>query len=81
MTYECPYGCVNGACAKTLVCAKAGLRADIYGGPNHICCTGLILQGGVCNVPPSTTCTDSDGGQNFNIKGRNEVTYYDTDKH
>lgn len=35
-------------------CAQAGLRADIYGGPNQVCCTGLILQGGLCNVPSTT---------------------------
>lgn len=38
-------------------CAQAGLRADIYGGPNQVCCAGLVLQGGLCNVPQPTTPT------------------------
>jgi hypothetical protein len=43
--------------AQTGQCAGPGLAADVYGGPNHICCTGLVLQGGLCNVPPTTSNT------------------------
>ncbi len=35
-------------------CAGPGLQADVYGGPNHVCCDGLVLQGGLCNVPSTT---------------------------
>ena len=44
----CLENCVSGACTK-IQCAGPGLRADIYGGPNKICCEGLTLQGGLCN--------------------------------
>ena len=31
------------------ICAGPGLSAIVYG--NGVCCSGLILQGGICNVP------------------------------
>lgn len=43
------------ASATTTLCAGPGLRADIYGGPNQVCCAGLVLEGGVCNQPTATT--------------------------
>lgn len=37
--------------SSSTVCALPGLAADVYGGPNHVCCAGLILEGGICNQP------------------------------
>lgn len=58
---KCQYGCKDGRCLTanevtppSTVCAGSGLRADIYGGPNQVCCAGLVLQGGICNQPTST---------------------------
>lgn len=47
---SCLQSCTSGACIKTY-CAGPGLSASLYGGGK--CCEGLILQGGICNVPPS----------------------------
>ncbi|MBI1972498.1 hypothetical protein HYS50_00655 [Candidatus Woesearchaeota archaeon] len=46
---SCLDKCIDGACIKTY-CAGPGLSAQVYGGGK--CCEGLILQGGICNVPP-----------------------------
>lgn len=46
---SCLDKCIDGACIKTY-CAGPGLSASLYGGGK--CCEGLILQGGICNVPP-----------------------------
>ena len=42
---------VSTPLTNTTTCAGAGLSADVYGGPNKQCCSGLVLQGGLCNVP------------------------------
>ncbi len=47
---SCLQSCTSGACIKTY-CAGPGLSASLYGGGK--CCEGLILQGGICNSPPS----------------------------
>jgi hypothetical protein len=63
--YVCLNGCKDGACINstnqtpTIQCAKAGLSATVYGGPNKQCCQGLVLQGGICNVPTATTTTNA----------------------
>ncbi|RME31448.1 hypothetical protein D6789_02730 [Candidatus Woesearchaeota archaeon] len=42
----------DGCTSTCQICAQQGLRADIYG--NGRCCEGLVLEGGVCNVPKNT---------------------------
>ena len=63
----------------TTQCAAAGLQANVYGGPNGVCCTGLVLQGGICNLPTQTTVPDLTIS---NIEVRPRVNIYDaTDKY
>ena len=40
-------GC-NTYCER---CAMAGLPAGTYGGVHGQCCAGLVLVGGLCNLP------------------------------
>lgn len=57
-------------------CAGPGLQANVYGGPDHVCCEGLVLEGGICNAPTVVTysCTDSDSGIDLYTKGETCVT-------
>ena len=54
--HQCQGSCVDGACVNTCT-----TDAD--------CGRGMACEDGICVVPHSVTCTDSDGGINFPVAG------------
>ena len=79
---SCPTGtaCQNGACINTCTpnCINKTCGSNGCGGTCGTCATGQTCTNGRCVTP--ATCTDTDGGQNYWLKGKITSAQYPNGK-
>lgn len=70
LVVNCTYGCSNGRCNTcTPNCAGKQCGDNGCGGSCGTCYPGQICTGNVCVNQTTPTCSDTDGGRNFLVRG------------
>ncbi len=76
---DCPNGCLNGACQNQTctpkTCSQLGKQCGSWSDGCSgtldcgTCQSGYSCSNGLCAQQANATCTDSDGGLNYSVKG------------